>query len=74
MHPFVIDLYDVGIFISGLSGDMEPWLIVVARIAVVLPLTFFIAIGFSRVKLLAWTIGLGPTPWELKRARSQVSS
>ena len=74
MHPFVIDLYDVGIFISGLSGNMEPWLIVVARIAVVLPLTFFIAIGFSRVKLLAWTIGLGPTPWELKRARSQVSS
>lgn len=69
IHPLVIDLVDVTLFRSGLSAMMAPWLIVLTRIAIVLPGSFLIAIGLSKIALLAWTIGLGPTPWDAARAR-----
>jgi len=67
VHPIMIDLYDVTIFITGLSTSMSAWLIVVSRFAVVLPLSFALVISLSNLKPLAWTIGLGPTPWDAVR-------
>ena len=69
VHPLVIDLFDIALFTSGVSQLMDPWLIVVSRFAVALPLSFALTIGLSKLKLLAWTIGLGATPWDMIRAR-----
>lgn len=68
VHPMVIDVFDVALFKSGLSGAMEPWAIVMLRVPFALPLSFLVAVGLSKVKPLAWTIGLGPTPWEARKA------
>lgn len=67
VHPLVIDLFDIAIFTSGLSAMMDPWPIVMSRFAVALPMSFAVVIGLSRLKPLAWTIGLGPTPWDIAR-------
>lgn len=67
VHPAVIDLIDVGLFSSGLAGAMDPWQIVSLRFAIALPGAFLVTIGISRLKLTAWTIGLGPTPWEPRK-------
>ncbi len=64
VHPLIIDLFDVFLFKTGLSQMMFPWMIVVARYGVALPGSFALAYGISKVGLLAWTIGLGPAPWE----------
>ncbi|MCF2869860.1 acyltransferase [Octadecabacter sp. G9-8] len=69
VHPLVIDLFDIIIFGSGLSVVMDPWMIVVARFAVALPASFALAYGLSQLKPLAWTIGLGPTPWDVVRSK-----
>ena len=68
VHPIAIDLFDVAVFTSGLSQFMAPWLVIVGRFAVVLPLSFAIAIGLSRINVLAWTIGLGPNPFEMVKS------
>jgi len=67
VHPLVIDLFDVAIFSTGLSGGMSPWMIVLGRFAVALPLSFALTIALSKLSVLAWTIGLGPTPWDVAR-------
>ena len=72
VHPLVIDLFDVALFTSGASGYMAPWAIVLTRYAVALPASFALAWGLSKVALLAWTIGLGPTPWEQRKSRSKA--
>ncbi|MGJ8597557.1 acyltransferase [Sulfitobacter sp.] len=64
VHPLVIDLFDVFLYSTGLSNMMAPWAIVVTRFGTALPMSFALAYGISKVGLLAWTIGLGPTPWE----------
>ncbi|AGI67016.1 putative membrane protein [Octadecabacter antarcticus 307] len=64
VHPLVIDLFDVAVFKTGLYQVMEPWMIVVGRFAFALPMSFAVAIGLSRLTPLAWTIGLGPNPWQ----------
>ncbi len=69
VHPLVIDLYDIAVFGSGLSGSMNPWMIVLARFAFALPASFALAYGLSKFKPLAWTIGLGPTPWDVVRSK-----
>lgn len=74
VHPFVIDLYDVALFTSGLSQLMDPWGIVTGRFAVALPLSFAVAFGLSKFQPLAWTIGLGPTPWDLLRSRKSAAA
>lgn len=63
IHPMVIDLYDIAVVKLGISGAMDPWMIVTTRYAFALPMAFVTAIALSRFKPLAWTIGLGPTPW-----------
>ncbi|WP_299417834.1 acyltransferase [uncultured Sulfitobacter sp.] len=72
VHPLVIDLFDVALFTSGASAYMAPWAIVLTRFAVALPASFALAWGLSKVALLAWTIGLGPTPWEQRKSRSKA--
>jgi len=68
VHPLVIDVYDVVLFSTGLPVLMDPWMIVVLRFAVAVPASFALAYGLSKVHALAWTIGLGPTPWAAARA------
>lgn len=63
LHPILIDLYDIAIFTSGASAQMSPTVIVILRYAFALPATFALTVGVSRLKLTAWTIGLGPAPW-----------
>ncbi len=67
-HPLVIDLFDVAVFQSGLA--LQPWQLVSARFALVLPLTFALAVLIGRIPALAWTIGLGPAPWEGQRNKA----
>lgn len=74
VHPLVIDLFDVALFTSGASAYMAPWAIVATRFAVALPASFALAWGISKVGLLAWTIGLGPTPWEQRKTRSSAGT
>lgn len=70
VHPMLIDLFDIAVFTSGLADFMNPTVLVLSRFVVVLPASFALALGFEKVKLLAWTIGLGPAPWNWSRARS----
>lgn len=68
VHPAVIDLFDIALFKSGLSEMLAPWALVLVRFSVALPLSFLLALGLSKVRALAWTIGLGPAPWEARTA------
>jgi surface polysaccharide O-acyltransferase-like enzyme len=68
VHPLVIDVFDVALFKSGMSDAMDPWSIVVLRIMFALPMSFLLTVGLSRIRLMAWTIGLGPTPWDARKA------
>lgn len=69
VHPFVIDLFDIFVFKTGLSQMMQPWMLVLSRYAFALPLSFAVAYGLSKGALVAWTIGLGPLPWERGKAK-----
>jgi len=68
----LIDLFDIFIFKTGLSGYMDPWLIVITRYGFALPAALLVTIGLSRITLLAWTIGLGPNPMEMRRNALQA--
>lgn len=74
VHPLVIDLFDVAVFKTGLYQVMDPWTIVVGRFAFALPMSLAVAIGLSRLTPLAWTIGLGPNPWEMRKAAKAVNA
>lgn len=74
VHPLVIDLLDIALFKTGASGVMAPWAIVLVRFAFALPLSFLLALGISKLKPLAWTIGLGPTPWEMRNANKKAGA
>jgi surface polysaccharide O-acyltransferase-like enzyme len=69
IHPAIIDLFDITLFKSGLSDAMSPAAMVLLRFSIALPASFLVALGISKVKLLAWTIGLGPTPWDARKAK-----
>jgi len=64
VHPAVIDLFDIALFKSGLHESLSPGLTVLLRYGVALPGSFLLALGLSKVGALAWTIGLGPAPWD----------
>jgi peptidoglycan/LPS O-acetylase OafA/YrhL len=70
-HPMVIDLFDVATYAAGLS--LQPWALVVSRFVIVLPLTFGFILLLSRMQLTAWTIGLGPAPWQWGHAKTTSS-
>jgi len=65
----VIDLFDIAVFGSGVSTFMDPWLIVMTRFGFALPASFALAYALSKFEPLAWTIGLGPTPWDVVRTK-----
>ncbi|MDH2327350.1 acyltransferase [Cereibacter sp. SYSU M97828] len=65
IHPAVIDLYDIAMHRAALT-QIEPWIIVTTRFAFALPGAFAVAWLLSKIPFLAWTIGLGPAPWERK--------
>lgn len=69
VHPFVIDLYDVAVFSSGFADSLSPTAIVLSRFLIALPASFGVALALSRFPPLAWTIGLGPTPWAMWKGR-----
>jgi hypothetical protein len=46
-------------------------MIVTSRYIIALPVSFLVAVGISRTKLIAWTIGLGPAPWEWRRTAAK---
>ncbi|MEO9683338.1 MAG: acyltransferase [Tateyamaria sp.] len=71
VHPLIIDLFDVAIFTTGLSDHMTPSLVVISRFAFALPMSFGLAVGLSKLRSLAWTIGLGPTPWDVARLQQE---
>lgn len=64
VHPAVIDVYDITLFTSGLSEGMSPGAIVILKFCFALPASFAVARGISKISFMAWTIGLGPTPWD----------
>ncbi|MGR3249397.1 MAG: acyltransferase [Paracoccus sp. (in: a-proteobacteria)] len=67
VHPLVIDIFDAIVLSIGIAPAMSPWMVVVSRFILVLPAALLLAVGLSRFTPLAWTIGLGPTPWEARR-------
>lgn len=71
-HPMVVDLFDVAVYRAGLG--LSPASLVILRFVLVLPVTFGIVVLLSRLKATAWTIGLGPAPWEWRRAGASVTS
>jgi surface polysaccharide O-acyltransferase-like enzyme len=74
VHPLVIDLFDIFLFKSGLGQMMDPWGIVISRYGFALPASFALTYGISKIGLLAWTVGLGATPWDQARNRKKVAS
>ena len=70
VHPAVIDLYDIALFTSGLWEGMSPAAIVILKFCYAVPVSFAVAWGISRIGFLAWTIGLGPTPWAARKAKA----
>jgi surface polysaccharide O-acyltransferase-like enzyme len=74
VHPLVIDLLDIVLFKTGMSTSMSPWAIVMLRYALALPMSFGLAVGLSKLKPLAWTIGLGPTPWEAWKSAKKAGA
>lgn len=69
VHPAVIDVFDIALFKSGVSDAVSPTALVLLRFVIVLPASFLVSLGISKIKLLAWTIGLGPTPWEARQTK-----
>lgn len=67
VHPAVIDVYDIALFTSGLSEGMSPGAIVILKFCFALPASFAVAWGISKIGFMAWTIGLGPTPWDARK-------
>lgn len=74
VHPAVIDLFDIALFTSGLYQYIAPAGIVTLRYALALPGAFLFTLGLSKIRLTAWTIGLGPTPWEMLQARKAADT
>ena len=64
LHPFVIDMFDIFMKLSGLYQNISPAVLVGSRFAIVLPATVILTIAISKIKFTSWTIGLGPAPWK----------
>lgn len=73
LHPFVIDSFDITMKLVGLLPHLSPTALVILRIGFVLPATLGLVIAISKFKPTAWTIGLGPAPWEWDKKGSVKS-
>ncbi|MBT9383024.1 acyltransferase [Pseudooceanicola sp. CBS1P-1] len=67
VHPILIDLYDIFIYSTGLYAHMRPTATVVFRIAFAMPGAYYLTKLIGSLPLLAWTVGLGETPWKVRR-------
>ena len=60
IHPAVIDIFDI----LMVNNSLAPYQLVTFKYAVTLSLVLLISVMISKIPLLAWTIGLGPLPFE----------
>lgn len=60
IHPAVIDVIDI----LMKNNDLLPYQLVIFKYSATLSIVLLISILISKIPLLAWTIGLGPLPFE----------
>lgn len=70
IHPAVIDVIDI--FIKG--NSLAPYQLVIFKYITTLSIVLLISIGISKIPLLAWTIGLGPLPFDKAKTNSTNST
>ena len=66
LHPAVIDVIDI--FIK--DNSFAPYQLVIFKYSLTLSVVLLLSIAISKIPLLAWTIGLGPLPFEKVKAKS----
>lgn len=60
IHPAVIDVIDILIK----NNDLAPYQLVIFKYSATLSIVLLISVLISKIPLIAWTIGLGPLPFE----------
>lgn len=65
VHPMVLSIAEIILDGRGLV----PWQLVAAKVVIALSGASLISVALSRSRLLAWTIGLGPLPFDLPPLR-----
>ena len=65
IHPAVIDVIDILIK----DNSLAPYQLVIFKYMTTLSVVLLISIGISKIPFLAWTIGLGPLPFEKVKAK-----
>jgi len=71
IHPAILDLVEVAV----LGQSLQPDWYVLLKYSITAFLSLSITIAIGRVKLIAWTVGLGPLPWiEPKTAAPQYNA
>jgi len=60
VHPIFIDLYDIALYRSGWS--LSPTAMVLTKYVLATAAAFAFALLLSKIRSLAWLIGLGPVP------------
>jgi len=66
IHPAVIDVIDVLIK----NNDLAPYQLVIFKYSATLSIVLLISVVISKIPLFAWTIGLGPLPFEKIKTNS----
>lgn len=61
IHPIFIDAYDILLYRSG--WQLDPTVMVVTKYLFAVPASFALAYALSKIRFLAWLIGLGPVPF-----------
>ncbi len=69
IHPAVIDIIDILI----VNNTLAPYQLVIFKYATTLATVLLISIGISKIPLLAWTIGLGPLPFEKVKTKKTLT-
>ena len=60
VHPIFIDLYDIALYGSGWS--LPPTVMVLTKYVFTVAAAFALSYILSKIRPLAWLIGLGPVP------------
>lgn len=70
LHPAVIDVIDILIK----DNSLAPYQLVIFKYGATLSIVLFLSVVISKIPLLAWTIGLGPLPFEKVEAKKIVKN
>ena len=72
LHPAVIDVIDI----LMKDNSLAPYQLVIFKYSATLSIVLILSIVISKIPLLAWTIGLGPLPFEKVKTKpeKQVAS